>query len=538
MRQLFKIKCYILPYMAIFVFSLLGCNKELVILPSPKIEIVSAKSTDLSTYVVDIKIDLGEGQNIKGAKLIFDDITIISATDIVKEITLSNERYQEHTISLHIEQLNHDFAIKAFIETEYNKYYSNEEIIRTIKNTFHPWMVMDNMYGNENEKIADCLNKGERFTLFVNYLNDFTPQTVDVRLNKIISLEHNVDFSDYSCTNDFIRTSGKVNLPENINPGVYEIYLYVDGHEFKAEHKIKVLDGEWNVIDSTYPGEFRGDYASFLIDDDVYVVGGEFYVTQLTYSPVWRYNLNEKQWYQMTNFPHPGDVTKNEIYPYNLKYNNKGFVVIENDHTIELWRYNNISDDWSKITEYPGIGSATTCGFIIDNSIYLGGGYFNKEMAYDFWSFNFITNEWNQLNNLPINYSYLSCNLSCVYESKAYTYIFSNELWEYNPINDVWNEKSKLPGPERFTSNLVLLDNKFYLLGGSYSNYGHCGLKDCWQYSIASDSWELKSFMPSFFSKGIAFNYEGKIIAGLGYVTHGYSHYDLTQLYQLSFNNQ
>lgn len=521
----------ILPLFVLLCFTI-ACKKERTMLPAPSIEILSATTRDLSTYVVELKIDLGEGQEVKNANLVFDDITLISKPDIIKEIPITQERNQEHTISLHLDELNHDFAVKGYIETENYSYYSNEQIIRSKKNTFRPYILVDDMYGND--EVAKYLNQGSRFSILVNYSNIFTPKTVEIALNKDVFLEHTLDFSD-PWFGDGITCLGFAYLPPDLPTDIYEVSVFVDGHEFISEEKIEILEGRWSKIDSTYPGEARGDYASFLLGDDIYIAGGEYTATLIHDSPVWKYNHINKQWTQLTDFPHPGEVTKNEIYSYSLKYQEQGMLMLKNADTVELWKYDELFDDWDRVNQYPGIGTAKSCAFIINNKLYVGGGYdLNKKTANDFWSYDFNTSEWKQLNDIPFN-SYDRCNPSQIHQEKAWVFTFYDGWWMYEPETDSWIRKADFPGPERVFGTLTLLDDNMYLIGGLYYDLGTYGLKDCWQYSISQDKWELKAFLPALFSNGISYNYRGNITYGLGFVTHGYSHYDVRELYQFSF---
>lgn len=516
----------------VLLYFTIACKKESTTLPAPSIEILSAITSDLSTYVVELKIDLGEGQVVKNANLVFDDITLISNPDIIKEIPITHERNQEHTISLHLDEINHDFAVIGYIETEHYSYYSNEQIIRAKKNAFRPFILVDNMYGND--EVALYLNQGERFSVFVNYLNSFTPKTVEIALNKDIFLEHTLDFSD-PWFGDGITCIGSAYLPSDLPTDIYEVSVFIDGHEFISEEKIEILEGNWTKIDSTYPGESRGEYASFLLGDDIYIAGGEYTSSVIFYAPVWKYNHFNKQWTQLTDFPHPGEVTDNEIYSYNLKYQEQGMLMLKNTDTVELWKYDDLLDDWDRVNQYPGTGTAKSCGFIIYDKLYLGGGYApNKDMAHDFWSYDFNTSEWKQLNDIPFN-SYNRCNPSQIHQGKAWVFTFYTGWWMYKPDTDSWIRKADFPGPDRNFSTLTLLDDNMYLIGGSYSNLGTYGLKDCWQYSISQDKWELKAFLPALFSNGISYIYQGNITYGLGFVNSGYFHYDIRELYQFSF---
>jgi hypothetical protein len=61
---------------------------------------------------------------------------------------------------------------------------------------------------------------------------------------------------------------------------------------------------------------------------------------------------------------------------------------------------------------------------------------------------------------------------------------------------------------------------------------GYVGLKDCWEYSEDSNSWELVAFMPELYANGIAFTFNDHIYAGLGWVISGYSSFYEQNFYQ------
>lgn len=512
-----------------------GCEKESVILPSPGIVIDSVNATGMSSFEAFLKIDLGEGQQIKGARIIFDDITVLSVPDVEKEIPLTTDRYQQVSVSHTIDPINHDFAVIAFLETEKYQYFSNEMIARSIKNTFRIYMLIDDMYGDVKKGIADCFNKGDGFAIFVEFNNKYKPNSVDVRLNNDISLEHTLDFSDCWGPWNQLKTLGWAYIPENIDPGIYTVDVSIEGHEFVCEEKIKVLDGQWTLMDSTYPGDLRGDYASFLIDNVLYVVGGSYSAIALDYSPVWKYDLPAKQWTHLANFPHPGNPSKSAVYNFSLKYDGKGHIVIRNDNQVELWGYNQQDDTWSKITDYPGSGTAIAFGFIGGSRLFLGGGQKNNVPVYDFWSYDFITATWNQLNDIKPG-GYGRSVSSVKYPDRIFSFVTPDEIWEYNFLTDEWNKKSKFNGQDRFSYSVALNGDKLYVLAGQYyDGKVTYGLFDCWEYSIDTDSWEIMAFMPTYFGHGIAFNYEGKIIAGLGYIHHSFFSYKSNVLYQLTF---
>jgi hypothetical protein len=70
-------------------------------------------------------------------------------------------------------------------------------------------------------------------------------------------------------------------------------------------------------------------------------------------------------------------------------------------------------------------------------------------------------------------------------------------------------------------------------LAGTYLDAGYYGLKDCWEYDITSNSWEMVAYMPQFFSSGITFTYNNIIYAGLGHVLTNYEYTDEQNFYKL-----
>jgi len=534
-----------LIFLALFI-ALFGCKKEQIIekipLPSPSIKIDTAYQASLSTFIVKVHIDAGEGQELRKAEIIFDDITLISSPDIVKEIKLSlGQRQIDTTILLNTNILDHDYSIKARLLTNSYTYYSESKIVRSIKNQFNIEVRPDDMYQDLKNNIADFINQGDKFSLSVYYLNRFKPASVEVKLNRIISLSHNLIF-DFKYVGDYLTTQCDVFIPYDLQPGVYEVYVYIDGLEFKAKNNIKVLKGTWQKFDPKFIGETRGEYASFLKDDNIYIIGGEFEYTQLASSPVWKYNFTNNSWQRRNDFPHPGEITLNKIFPFSLQYNNQAYIVLKNNTSVEIWGYNDEKDTWYLLTYYPGKAIEQLTCFILNGKLFLGGGsrYFtgnlDENSYYDFWEYNFETTKWVKKNDIPIKRYGMKGNLACcTQDNKVFVFSYANELWQYNPEQDSWSRKMKFPGPTRFISNLIEKNNKLYLIGGSYSNYGSYGLKDCWEYTINSNSWEMVAFMPQFYSYGIAFTYNDQIYAGLGWVVNGYSSLKDQNFYKLGF---
>lgn len=526
----------------ILIIGICGCQKEQIVLISPSITIASAKTTALTTYNVVVKINKGEGQEVQKAEVVFKDITVSSAPDIVREIQVNAQKEQIDTLVLQTDRLNHDYSVQASLKTNKYTYTSELQIIRSEKNRFSVDIVPNLMYSDLKNGIADFVNQENSFSLGIDYINVFKPQSVEVKLNRSISLKHSIDFENYYYSEN-IHCGGAVFIPKDLEPGIYEVYLYLDGIEIKAKNTIKVLKGTWEKIIPNFPGEpWIGEYAWVLKNDNVFLFGGSRESVQLAHSPVWKYNITNNLWESKRDFPHPGLVANNKIFSFQLQYNDQAYIVLKNNQSIEIWKYLDETDEWLFIAKYPGEAYFCLTSFTFGNKLYLGGGTRvnsngnGENPYYDFWAYDFDNKAWEKKNNIPVPFyqSNGHGNLSCAtQENDVFVFSYTNDLWQYHPESDTWSAKKKFPGPLRITSNLVEKDHKLYLIGGSYLNYGYYGIKDCWEYSILSDSWEMVAFMPQYYSFGIAFTFNNHIYSGLGWVINGYMSNDEQNFYQL-----
>jgi len=450
---------------------------------------------------------------------------------------VKGEQLQVDTMILKTDRLCHDYAVLAKIKTDKYTYESDVFIIRSQKNNFDVDVYPNEKYNDWENNVATIVNKGDTFSITVDYENEFVPNSVEVKLNGTIPVEHSLNFEHYSY-GDHIITSGGVTIPEDLDEGVYQVFVYLDGHEFKTNSDIEITRGKWETLDPEYNGDHRGEYVSFVKGDDLYLIGGEFYVTQLIESPVWKYNIPANSWERKGNFPHTGDMRLKKIFPINLEYNNEAYIILRTSDALEIWKYIDEMDEWVYESTYPGLEIYYLTSFICEGELFIGGDTHEetppKKGIYDFWVYDLETKEWKQKNKHPIiGYGY-NGNLCITTKNKeVFVFSYSNELWQYFPETDTWVQKMKFPGPNRIDSNLIEKDNKLYLIAGEYTNYGLYGLKDCWEYDIDSNEWEMIAFLPELCAHGISFIYNNTIYTGLGWVVNGYTTFDEQNFYLL-----
>mgnify|MGYP000902536985 FL=1 len=238
------------------------CKKETVIYPSPSIKIISTEIKALTTFEVIVEIDRGEGQILKHAELVFEDITVEAMSKIIEPIQLTEEKVKQYKISVNTNRLNHDFFVVAKLETDKYSYSSESKTVRSLKNNLRIEFVNvkdEDLY--VDQFIGLKANPGYEFIVTVQFTTNFKPTSIKVMLNNGVALEHTITFSNISQGSEYYSTEGNVKIPENLAPGLYELSLVVDGISFKCSKKLQVLKGRWSLFDKTYAGEKRGDYA-------------------------------------------------------------------------------------------------------------------------------------------------------------------------------------------------------------------------------------------------------------------------------------
>lgn len=515
----------------------LGCTKEFVTYDSPEISINEIKTVSLTKYKIYVTVDKGEGQTITSVELILEDITISNPKKVV-EIELSDERIKQYEIEIDDGLFAHDYRVKVVLNTELYKYESTVHTIRSIKNAYELDLNDDELYTDpeSNITITRINRKGEDFHFSLYYTKEYVPQSIEIKLGNgtILNSFININYPAFD-SEGRIGVGGYATLPTNLSDGIYQAAVVVDGVEFISEERIRIIGENWNIFSSDFPGEHRGKYAWFTVNNNLYVVGGSFYVTALNNSPVWSLNLESKEWKQKQNFKYPWNLAEDdnnqntEILPFSIQNLGKGYVLVRYRQQIHLYCYDESSDSWSFVSEYPGKGDQSLTCFVIDNRLYLGGGldteffHLGSIMLREFWAYNFITGNWEIMKDLPFNPVMGNSN-SCTGKNSAFVLQPNQRFWQYDSSNDIWTERTIFPGLWRFNTKLIMIGDDVYVLGGegiglgSYYYYTKA-YKDCWKYDISKNNWSMVSLMPEYASNGVIFAYKNKIITGLGYLT-------------------
>jgi hypothetical protein len=200
----------------------------------------------------------------------------------------------------------------------------------------------------------------------------------------------------------------------------------------------------WQNRDSI-PSFGRIDEASFVIDSDYYIIGGQDGSGDW-YSQVWKYKILTNTWQQMRDFP-GGPVTTAvgfaiSGYGY-ICTGSDSITVYGNDN--EFWKYYPAVDTWQHKANFPGVPREGPIAFVYGQDAFVGMGLYVN----DLWRYNAITDSWDSLSSIPIGREGPGISLidSFAYIFGGGTYLTSyNDIWRYNINQDHWDSIGIMPG--------------------------------------------------------------------------------------------
>ncbi len=526
-------------YVLLFLFSSLfiGCEqKEYVPVESvqPSIRLDSIRVVAMDSCVVSLSIHNESGFKMKKAEVILEDITFDTIPSVTYPLDIGEGGTQTISYGLNVNTYNHDYKIKAILESEKYTYQSEERVMR-----FSKFFIEDittctdceDTYRDFSKGIMECVNRDTLINIYVHFRwKKITPYSVEVTLNGNIPVKSTLDFNSQPAYTETSKTSGVIYIPRDIPPGDYHVHIKVDGMEYVSMYKIRVLEGssEEHVIDF-YDGLESGS-PWFVHEDELYYVGG---LSQSVYSC----NMKTKKWTRKKDLPF-----RNLFVPQNLQWGKFGYVLAwEKD----IWKYDLTTDSWENLGKYPGQGNRYLTAFVNNATLYVGGGtklyngrtYDVIDPVFDFWAYDILQGKWTQLKDLPYeSYHYVAC---CTSEDKGFALTCYRELWQYDFKTGNWEQKGRQTGGGPYTrmhSSIVYKDNHVYLLGGAYYGlYGLLPLSDVWDCNLASGEWKLNCFTKISFYGTPVFTYNDEIYTG-GILKTSYSDGYVRSLIMLEIN--
>jgi hypothetical protein len=161
----------------------------------------------------------------------------------------------------------------------------------------------------------------------------------------------------------------------------------------------------------------------------------------------------------------------NQTYgPFSFSYSDNGYVLTNR----QLLKFDNVISGFSTICQFPGDAIGYQSGFVSGDKLYVGTGRNVAGQTVD-------------------------------------------EFWEYNLLSGIWTRKANYPG------GTMSGGTAFTINGKGYMGFGTPNQKNLYEYDPATDTWNLKSEIPDFFTDIDKDRYAlvsiaagGKAVVGLG----------------------
>lgn len=261
--------------------------------------------------------------------------------------------------------------------------------------------------------------------------------------------------------------------------------------------------GNWQQINSGFPGVGRNAAVSFTIDNITYV-GLGFDEDGERLSDFWAYDPKQGFWDNLgrlntdaaARFP---GTPRNGAVAFAL--NGKGYVGLgdsDQEYLSDFYEYTPTTRTWRKVADFPGGARRGAIAFVIGDKAYVGTGY-NDNYLVDMWSYDGKSDTWTPIRDF--GGSKREGATAVVFEGKAYVGFGNNNgvaqknLYIFDPAQNTWSEVESLEDDEdedqenmesRVSASAFVLDQRIFFFGGSTGGYY---LGDVWAYNPALDTW-------------------------------------------------
>lgn len=292
--------------------------------------------------------------------------------------------------------------------------------------------------------------------------------------------------------------------------------------------------GNWQQINSGFPGVGRNAAVSFTIDNITYV-GLGFDEDGERLSDFWAYDPSQGYWDNLGRLNtdaaarFPGSPRNGAVA---FALNGKGYVGLgdsDQDYLSDFYEYTPTTRTWRKVADFPGGARRGAIAFVIGDKAYVGTGY-NDNYLVDMWSYDGKSDTWTPIRDF--GGSKREGATAVVFEGKAYVGFGNNNgvaqknLYIFDPTQNTWSEVESLEDDEdeeqenmesRISASAFVLDQRIFFFGGSTGGYY---LGDVWAYNPVLDTWVehtgLNNDCGSSRATTIAFSY-----GNVAYVTTG-----------------
>lgn len=276
------------------------------------------------------------------------------------------------------------------------------------------------------------------------------------------------------------------------------------------------------------PGVGRSAAVSFVINGKGYVALGRNADRSGQLNDCWEYNPTNDQWTEKSPFPGAARVKAMAETVNDKAYVGLGFDLnfsVYSDrkaYLTDFWMYDPASDNWTRKADFPSFATDACVSYVIDNQIYVGGGFNGYGFTGEFWKYDTDSDQWTRLDDFKCftRFGGILCkSTDKVYFGTGYCTWNENDWWEYSLSNGKWKQLKSMPDDGRENGVALTINNRFFVMTGKHFAGNLTGgrtLSDIKEYDAVRNVWYERGNVPRSRANAIAFT-----INGTGYIGFG-----------------
>ena len=493
----------ILSLFAIFT-TLMACTKEEVKEAEnytlPSITVDSCVVASGNSFIAYMTVDKGEAFSNHSLQLLVYDTKDVEHVLSAINVELTADRVQKIQKTLTVPSTDSEYLVSAVMKTEKNSFKSNSLMVSFAKMTAESYLRLwgQPRYLDEvtyegrcypekyaTDDIALHFSAVRRFCIVVRAAVKGMP--VDVRIgNHIIPISSDAwGVGAYSDPEE--DASFEVDIPDDIEPGIYDVALHWGDIELPLPKKIRILplkaEEEKTVLFSEFKYLPHDARSVFKVGDRMY-----YYAWGEDNNLLVSCDLNTKEWTKHRDVTckihdlvavgsKAYGITEEYTWLYADKYS------VQND----FYEYDTATDSWKKLSAVPvEEGVANMKMFVAGGNVYICGGYYNltDQQCMETWKYDVSTGEWTKVADRPTKRTVMQTGNG---ETNGYFMTPEGHLWVYDSNRDVWHKETQLR-PVYDTDNqeqcLLEYDGKLIYAGNNENSA-------IFSYDFNSKEWDL-----------------------------------------------
>lgn len=493
-----------LSLFAIFL-TLMACSKEeykeAVNYELPSILMDSCVVSSSNSFTAYMTVDKGESFSNHSLQLLVYDAKDLSNALSTTNVGLGEDRVQKVQKTFNVPATDNEYLVSAVLKTEKNSFKSRSLMVSlsnmTTESYLHLWgqpRYLDEVtyegrcypakYATDD--IALHFSAKRRFCIVVRAA--MKGQPVEVKVGDYI-LPVSPDAWGVSLYFDDEEDAiFEVNMPDDIEPGVYDVALHWPGADLPLPKKIRILplkaEEEATIPFTEFHDQPYNAKAAFRIGDKMY------YYTKSETNLLVSCDLNTKAWTKHKYVPY--DITEMVAIGFKAYGITEVYTWLDaeaDDYLVQnaLYEYDSTTDSWKKLSDLPvKEGVANMKMFAAGGHVYVCGGYYfnTNQQCMETWKYNISTGEWTKVADRPTKQVVIQTGNG---ETNGYFMTPEGHLWVYDSSKDVWNKEAQLTSVYDTTNQnqcLLEYDDKLFYAGNNENSAIFC-------YDFKTRKWEL-----------------------------------------------